>query len=323
MDLQKNILEQIQSKKDLLCTDLNISSLLNLTSYTIQSGDTSDNTAVLITVTPSEIIEANETQIILNNITFKTPDTIEGTPPNQTITPGDTIICNEPLIIPLNSEIELGLDYRSLVGRKVNIISSDSINFNINSGNIIINQDINISYALIKDIELETIFNNFIISLNTENPKMLTRFDFPTNNEFFKKYDDFTDVFIGYKSCYKNETDVNGFVGEINEFLSIDIDSLITKDDFLDYYNNYISKISIITTQADNWSEYFKRLKKLMSKMKISDAMVDEEDCVNLYDSKPLLSRNDIDTMYDVYINNNREVYVDHKQELLYEIKID
>lgn len=323
MELQKNILEQIQIKKDLLCTDLNVSSLLNLTSYTILSGNTSDNTAVLTTVTPSEVIEANENEIILNNITFKTPDIIEGVEPNQTVIPGDIIVCNEQLIIPLNSEIELGIKPGSLIGRKVNIISSDSINFNINSGNIIINQDINISYILIKDVELENIFNNFISSLNTANPKMLTRNDFPTNNEFFKKYDDFTDLFIGYKSCYKDETAVNGFVGEINEFLGIDIDDLITKGDFLDYYNNYISKIDIIMSEIDNWNEYFKRLKKLMAKMKISDAMVDEEDCVNLYDSKPLLSRNDIDSMYDVYINNNKEVYIEHKQELLYEIKID
>ena len=76
-------------------------------------------------------------------------------------------------------------------------------------------------------------------------------------------------------------------------------------------------------SEIDNWNEYFKKLKKLMAKMKISDAMVDEEDCVNLYDSKPLLSRNDIDAMYDVYINNNKEVYIEYKQELLYEIKID
>lgn len=323
MDLQKDLINILTQKKQIFCTDLTLDSTITLTDYSIQSGTTTTTTATLVTILPSEIIDANENEITLNsNITLKTPDIIEGTPPNQTTTPGDIIICNEILKIPLNSETELGLDYRSLIGRTIEIISSDTVSFSINLNSIIINQSVNINYKLIKDVELESIFNNFLNSLNSENPKQLIKFDFPVNNDFFKKYDDFTDVMIGYKSCYKIETDINDKVGHLNNFLMIDIDSFVTKSEYINYYNNYIEKITLIYETVDSWVEYFKRLKKLMSKIRIADALVEEEECQNLYDSKPQTSREEIDNMYNIYLENNREMYIENKQNLLFNIKI-
>ncbi len=323
MDLQKDLINILTQKKQIFCSDLTINGSITLINYNIQSGTTTDISATLVTILPSEIIDANENEIILNsNITFKTPDIIEGTPPNQTTTPGDIIICNEILKIPLNSETELGLDYRSLIGRTVEIISSDVISFSIALNTITINQNISINYMLVKDIELENIFNNFLNSFNSENPKQLIKFDFPINNDFFKKYDDFTDVMIGYKSCYKIETDINDKVGYLNNFLIIDIDSFIIKDEYISYYNNYIEVINLIYETVDEWVEYFKRLKKLMSKIRIADALVEEEECQNLYDSKPQTSREEIDNMYNIYLENNREMYIENKQTLLFNIKI-
>ena len=61
----------------------------------------------------------------------------------------------------------------------------------------------------------------------------MIRFDFPVNNDFFKRNDDFTDVMIGYKSCYKLETDIKDKVGYLKNFLMIDIDSFITKYEYI------------------------------------------------------------------------------------------
>lgn len=315
-DLQKNILSIIQTKKQIFCTDLNLQSEKSLTSYTATSSDNNiEGKYAKLYLPPigAEIISANEQEIEVNySMTF----TIPGEPEPIYIT------CNENLKFFLNFS-EIGLHPESVIGRKIIITSSDSVlvqSYNLNV--ITFNTNISFNYTLIKDIELETIFNNFINSLNSENPKILTRFDFPTNNDFFNKYDDFTDVMIGYKNCYKNEEYINEVVGGLNIFLRINIDNLITKNNFSDYLNDYNAKISLIYSETDKWIEYFKRLKKLMSNIKISDAFVNDEECQNLYESKSEDAQNDIDVIYDVFLNNNLEVYSLYKQERLYEIKI-
>lgn len=324
-DLQKNILSIIQTKKQIFCTDLNLQSEKSLTSYTATSSDNNIEGKYAKLYLPSigaEIISANEQEIEVNySMTFSIPgEPIIGSPE---IEPELIYVtCNENLKFFLNFS-EIGLQPESVIGRKIIITSSDSVlveSFNLNI--ITFNTNISFNYTLIKDVELETIFNNFINSLNSENPKILTRFDFPTNNDFFNKYDDFTDVMIGYKNCYKNEEYINDVVGELNIFLRINTDNLINKNNFSDYFNDYNTKISLIYSETDKWIEYFKRLKKLMSKIKISDALVNDEECQNLYDSKSEDSQNDIDVIYDVFLNNNLEVYSMYKQERLYEIKI-
>ena len=60
-----------------------------------------------------------------------------------------------------------------------------------------------------------------------------------------------------------------------------------------------------------------------MSKMRISDAKIAEEEMQNLYDAKTPDSQIVIDALYDKYETLGQEAYIQYKQELTYNIKID
>ena len=174
-----------------------------------------------------------------------------------------------------------------------------------------------------KSLTFEAFLDNFIGLMNTPNTRIFTRFECPTNNDFFLNYEEFTDIMIGYKTTYKDEEQINTVVGLLNEFIDINITGMSSQLELTPYYNNTISKINLIYTHIDSWIAYFARLKKLMSKMRISDAKIAEEEMQNLYDAKTPDSQIVIDALYDKYETLGQEAYIQYKQELTYNIKID
>ena len=324
--MNKNILQEITDKKTLLCTDLNFTSVYSLLStYNLLNGSTNTNKLVKLYIPDnSKIVSATETQIILNSkLIFEVQQEIPAPP----ALPPAPILLQTTVDLILNiSSLVLDFPVSSLIDRNVKVSSSSTVNMlSSNSSTISLasNSVFNLNLVLEKDLELESFLDSFISSLNTANPKTITRFECPTNNDFFLKYDEFTDIMIGYKDTYKDNTDINTAIGLLNEFLLIDLSTMFSKNILESYYNNYISKINLIYSTIDAWVAYFDRLKKLMSKIKIADAFVAEEECQNMYNAKPLESQTDIDELVNIYDTTGQDEYVQRKQELLFQIKID
>ena len=331
--MQKNLLNEITNQKDILCADINSNGILNLGTYNTlgNPSELAGKSVKLYLPNDSKIINATETYIEIDYpLSFiyeiPLPPIPEGQQPQEPTEPTEEpiiAVTNENLIIPIDIN-EYNIIPEALIDRFVGSINSQTVVVqSVTSDSITFNDFLSFSYILKKDTELENTLNTFITSLNSANPKQITRFECPTNNDFFSNYDVFTDIMIGYKSSYKDETDINTKIGLLNEFLLVEIDLLITKNNFNNYYIEYNNALNLIYSTIDEWVAYFERLKKLMSKMRIADAYVEEEECQNLYDAKQIESQEDIDFMYNVYLENNKEVYIEYKQERLFEIKID
>ena len=323
--MQKNLLNEITNKKDILCVDKNYNGILNLETYNtlINSSELAGKSVKLYLPNDSRIVNATGAYIEMDfPLSFIYEITIP-TEPQEPTEETVIVVTNESLKIPIDIN-EYNMNPEDLIDRLIDSINSQTVVVqSVTSDSITFDDFLSFSYVLKKDIEFENILNTFITSLNSDNMKHITRFECPTNNDFFNNYDVFTDIMIGYKSCYKDETDINTKIGLLNEFLLVEIDPLMTKKDFNNYYILYNNALNLIHSTIDEWIAYFERLKKLMSKMRIVDAYIDEEECQNLYNAKPVDSQADIDFIYNVYLENNKEDYIKYNQERLFEIKID
>lgn len=333
--MEKDILQEITVIQQTKCVDINlINATIQLnTTYDTQSLGVAndfykDKKAKIDTLIPAgeyDILSNTGTNIVIDytDITFKlvqpSPDVLF----NSSMT--FNIIFDD---ININDNI-LVSDRKIIVTSPILCSTEFTIQSNTNTSITFYNTDPSIFIVdvapmkLERSLEFESLLNSFKSLLNVANERQLTRFECPTNNSFFAKYDIFSDIMISYKSTYKIEDKLNDIVGLLNSFLIIDISEYSTKYELEPYYINAQEKITLIYNTIDDWTAYFERLKKLMSKMRISDAKVEEENCQNLYNAKPLASQQVIDAIYNTYVVSGREGYTDYKQELMFDIKID
>lgn len=341
--MEKNILQEITNIQQTKCVDINlINATIQLnTTFTTQSlgvpadfyKDKKVTIGILIPVGVYEILSNTSTDIVIDyeDISFKLVQ-VQPAPPTP---PLPDILFNSTMQFKITFD-DININDNILVQDRKIVLNSPvicSVEFTIlsNTTNSITLYNTDPSIFLVdvvgitlqRSLEFESMLNSFKSLLNTTNDRQLTRFECPTNNSFFAKYDIFSDIMIGYKNTYKIEDKMNDIIGLLNGMLSIDISGYSTKFELEPYYMNVQDKIALIYNTIDDWTAYFERLKKLMSKMRISDAMVEEENCQNLYDAKPLASQQVIDAMYNTYVVLGREGYTDYKQELMFDIKID
>ena len=326
--MQKNLLNEVTNKKDILCVDKNYNGILNLGTYNtlINSSELAGKSVKLYLPNDSKIVNATEIYIEMDfplSFIYEIPIQQESNEETEETKEPIIVVTNENLKIPININ-DYNMNPEELIDRFIDSINSQTVVVHsVTSNSISFYDFLSFSYILKRDMKFENIFNTLITSLDSANPKYITRFECPTSNDFFSNYDVFTDIMIGYKSTYKDETDINTKVGLLNEFLLVEIDLLMTKNDFNNYYILYSNALNLIHSTIDEWIAYFERLKKLMAKMRIVDAYIDEEECQNLYNAKPVDSQADIDFIYNVYLENNKEDYIKYNQERLFEIKID
>ena len=79
----------------------------------------------------------------------------------------------------------------------------------------------------------------------------------------------------------------------------------------------------IINTMQPDISEYFVRLRALMTKLKIADKKVKNDDYLNLLETRSVTDKNNILMYADVYFDNDMDTYISYKQDLMYQIKIN
>lgn len=173
-----------------------------------------------------------------------------------------------------------------------------------------------------KDTTIETECDNGIAKMDTANPKILTQYDFPTYNDMFSKYDDFTDVMIQFVETYQNEEQINTYIAGWNTTLNIDESSLSSSVEV----QNYVTDLVAITDEADliqdNVQAYFGRLKKLLTLFKIVDKRIASEDYLGMYNAKSAAGQTDMDTYYAYWLANGQNDYTVFKIQENYDIKI-
>ena len=341
--MEKDILQEITTIQQTKCVDIDlINATVQLnTTYTTQSLGVANNfykdkKAKIDTFIPAgeyDILSNTGTNIVIDytDITFKLVQ-VQPAPP---ATPLPDILFNSTMTFNITFD-DININDNILVADRKIVVTSPilcstefTIQSNTNTSITFYNTDPSIFIVDVTPMKLErslgfeSLLNSFKSLLNIANERQLTRFECPTNNSFFAKYDIFSDIMISYKNTYKIEDKMNDIVGLLNSFLIIDISEYSTKYELEPYYINAQEKITLIYNTIDDWTAYFERLKKLMSKMRISDAKVEEENCQNLYDAKPLASQQVIDAMYNTYVVSGREGYTEYKQELMFNIKID
>lgn len=330
----KNISNELTIIKSTKCVDemlVNANIILPET-YTTQELGVADNFYVNKTCDISVVIPAgtydilsnsnNEILIDYDTIVFSTIETVQ-----------PEVIFNCSMQFSINFDITEFSDNILVSDRKLiinNNISTTSIFTIISNTHNTITLSSSESFTIAisgiivqRSLTFEVFLNNFIALMNTANTRVFTKFECPTNNDLFVKYDEFTDIMIGYKSTYKDEGKINEVVGILNSYLAIDITNMSYEIELTPFYIESVAKLQLIYEHIDSWILYFARLKKLMSKVRIADAKVAEEPMQNLYNAKPIESRIIIDTLYNKYNIYGQEAYTEYKQELMFDIKID
>lgn len=325
--MNKNILTEMTELFNITCVDLLVNSKVQVSgTFNVQSlgvaNDFYKDKLVKIYLPAGNYSILNVTDTTLE-LDYKLSFEIQQEPvvPPATPLPPIIITSTQNLVLKLQEPIIANIPDRKIlpVSMGLSFIVTGNTNTTISFGAII---DRDVSVNLQRNLEMETLLNSFISSLNSANPKIYTKYECPTNNDFFLKYDEFTDIMIGYKNCYKDENAINSKIGELNTFLELPSNTYKTKIEIQSFFNIYTTKINFIYLMIDDWVIYFDRLKKLMSKIRISDSKVQGEEYQNMYDAKPTESQTIIDSIYSVYENSGQEQYAIHKQDLLYEIKI-
>lgn len=337
--MEKDILQELDILQQTKCVDKNLTNTFITIPNTYITQELNviddfykDKTVNIVGFLPSgeyEILSNTNNEIVIDyeEIVFSLIQE-QPLPPEPELPP---VLFNSLIQFKINCD-DLDLTDDILVDDRKLIVSAETIistvfTITANTHNTItISGDFNIELSnlvLQRSLEFEALFAPFKALMNTANDRTLTKFECPTNNSFFAKYDIFTDIMIGYKNTYKIQDKMNDIIGLLNDFLKIDISNYSTKYELEPYFTETQSKISLIYSTIDDWTAYFERLKKLMSKMRIADAQVEEENCQNMYDAKPIESQEIIDTMFNTYVDFGREAYTEYKQELMFEIKID
>lgn len=167
-------------------------------------------------------------------------------------------------------------------------------------------------------------------SFNAPNNSNLTSYECPTRNDIYAKYEVYTSILMQYSESYKNKDELNKLIGYLNVPLltrEINLDKtnyLEIESDINNYYNIVNTRMNfIINTMQPDISEYFVRLRALMTKLKIADKKVKNDYYLDLLETRSVPDKNDILTYADVYFDNDMDTYISYKQDLMYQIKIN
>lgn len=167
-------------------------------------------------------------------------------------------------------------------------------------------------------------------SFNRPNNSNLTSYECPTRNDIYAKYEVYTAILMQYSESYKNKDELNKLIGYLNVPLLtrvINLDKtnyLEIESDINNYYNIVNTRMNfIINTMQPDISEYFVRLRALMTKLKIADKKVKNDYYLDLLETRSVPDKNDILTYADVYFDNDMDTYISYKQDLMYQIKIN
>lgn len=177
---------------------------------------------------------------------------------------------------------------------------------------------------------LKSTITSLSASFSAPNNSNLTSYECPTRNDIYSKYEVYTAILMQYSESYKNKDELNKLIGYLNVPLlteEINLDKtnyLEIESDINNYYNIVNSRMNfIINTMQPDISEYFVRLRALMTKLKIADKKVKNDDYLNLLETRSVTDKNNILMYADVYFDNDMDTYISYKQDLMYQIKIN
>lgn len=173
------------------------------------------------------------------------------------------------------------------------------------------------------NIEFNILLDEFIILMKHTNTNNITKSECLTYNDFFLNYEELVDIIITYKNNYKDETQINELIGELNKFLDFDISNINNINELKIFFDIIYKRIELLNEHISKWSNYFIKLKKALSNIKVADAKINNEDVQFIYDAKTDESQKYIDDLIYVYNNYTNKEYIEYKQILMNDIKID
>lgn len=181
--------------------------------------------------------------------------------------------------------------------------------------------DTSITGTILADASFLTICDNLITKLSSANTYTFTNFDFPIKNDWFNKFDEFLDILIQQKQSYKDENEMSTLTLDITNILSQDPHNM-SSTQLNTYSTDLDSIITNISGAHEEWEAYFKRVKRVITNISVSDFKIESQDWENFYNAKSTEDKSVIDNLYNEFTVNGYEQYSLYKQTLLYDIKI-
>lgn len=261
-----------------------------------------DIKSIITEIKTREIFDINSTASLSsanpNKVTMLSLPTYTGDLIGRTLTVSGSTLSNNKSV--------------TITGRTGNVLTTSGTFVTESSVNVLIQRDTAF------EIELDAI----LATLNSLNSSILTSFDIPTKNDYFKLYEKLTETLIQQIDSYKVTSNVNDYIRDINVFLAIEPLNF-TRTQLQNYKDQLQAAINIIDTEQASIIAYFERVKALLLKLKITDLKIADDSYIDLYNSRSSVDKTSIDTYYSYYQSTSLDEYTDYKQQLLYEIKID
>ncbi len=206
-------------------------------------------------------------------------------------------------------------------GNNFNLSSSISITLNGDEDSKD-NRDANLTIFLNGTILSKC--NDGIAKMGQVNPGLLTGFDFPTYNDIFLTYSEFTEVIIGQMGAYVNPDFINNKF--IEWHLKMGIDSSPSNLNTSQIVINYIDGLDTmlvesVQIQVDVMA-YYKRLKSAIVKWKLVEFKIKSQPSDGLLASLTSVGLAEVNELYNYWVVNGNTLYNEFKNQKLEELKI-